>query len=132
DHRGVRMTVAGEAFAAESRLALFHAERAVDAARAAKGLHRGPWKLGYSPLIDRGILSRVRQHLSQAFPTSDIRLASAHSSEQADDLMRGKLQAGLVILPVREVRLTTLAFHRQAMFLALPEKEPLAQESTIE
>jgi DNA-binding transcriptional LysR family regulator len=131
DHRGVRLTVAGEAFAAESRLALFHAERAVDAARAAKGLHRGPWSLGYSPLVDLRILTRIRQHLTQAFPTSEIRLASAHSSEQADGLLRGKLQAGMVLLPVREPRLTTLAFFRQPMVLALAEKDRLAPKAVI-
>src|SRR6266849_6523905 len=51
DSRGVRLTLAGEAFAAEARLTLFHAQRAVDGARAAKGQHRGPWTIGYSPLI---------------------------------------------------------------------------------
>jgi hypothetical protein len=53
DHRGVRLTVAGEAFVVEARLALFHEQRAEEAARAARGQHKGPWKIGYSPLIDR-------------------------------------------------------------------------------
>jgi LysR family hca operon transcriptional activator len=62
--REVRLTGAREAFTAEARLALFHADRAVQEARAAKGQHKGPWSLGYSPLIDPRILSKVRQHLS--------------------------------------------------------------------
>src|SRR5262249_57859623 len=66
----VALTAAGEAFAAEARLTLFHAERAVEGARAAKGQHKGPWSIGYSPLIDLRILPRIRQHLAVAFPAA--------------------------------------------------------------
>ena len=132
DRRGVRLTPAGEAFNAEARLTLFHAQRAVDGARAAKGQQRGPWKLGYTPLLDRRILAKVRQHLSVAHPTADIQLASSYTSEQADALMRGKLQAGLVILPIREEGLTSEGFHRQALVLALPEHHPLAGKAVVE
>jgi len=130
--REVRLTAAGEAFAAEARLTLFHAERAVEGARASKGQHKGPWSLGYSPLIDLRILSKVRQHLSLAHPAADVRLASAHTSEQADGLMRGKLQAGLVILPIREEGLTCEGLYREALVLALPESHPLAPKAAIE
>ena len=79
----MRLTLAGEAFAAEARLTLFHADRAVQGARAAKGQYRGPWSIGYSPLIDLRILSKVRGHLSSTHPAADVRLVSAHTSEQA-------------------------------------------------
>jgi DNA-binding transcriptional LysR family regulator len=132
DSRGVRLTLAGEAFAAEARLTLFHAQRAVDGARAAKGQHRGPWIIGYSPLIDLRILSKIRQHLSLAHPAADVRLASAHTSEQADGLMRGKLQAGLVILPIREEGLASEGLYREALVLTLPERHPLTAKAAIE
>jgi LysR family hca operon transcriptional activator len=92
--REVRLTAAGEAFTAEARVTLFHADRAVQGARAAKGQYRGPWSLGYSPLIDLRILSKVRRNLSSTHPAADVRLVSAHTSEQADGLVRGTLQAG--------------------------------------
>src|SRR6202047_3039900 len=111
--REVRLTAAGEAFTAEARLTLFHADRAVQGAKAAKGLHRGPWSIGYSPLIDLRILSKVRRHLSSVHPAADVRLVSAHTTEQADGLMRGKLQAGLVILPIREEGLTCEGLYRE-------------------
>src|SRR3984957_12327349 len=132
DHRGVRLTPAGEAFTAEARLTLFHAQRAIEGARAAKGQHKGPWRLGYTPLLDRRILAKVRQHFSTAHPSADIQLTSSYTSEQADALLRGKLQAGLVILPVREEGLTSEGFHRQALVLALPEHHPLAGKAVVE
>src|ERR1700682_1882365 len=122
--REVRLTLAGEAFAAEARQALFHAQRAVEAVRAAKGQHKGPWSVGYSPLIGLRILSKVRQHLSLAFPAADVRLVSAHTSEQANRLMQGKLQAGLVILPVPQNGLTCEGLYREGLVLALPERHP--------
>lgn len=132
DSRGVRLTTAGEAFASEARQTLFHAQRAVEGARAAKGQHKGPWMLGYSPLIDLRILTKIRQHLSVAHPTADVRLASAHTSEQADALMRGKLQAGLVIVPIREHGLTCEGIYRQPLVLALPNHHPLVAKASVE
>jgi len=104
----------------------------VDGARAAKGQQRGPWIVGYSPLIDLRILSKIRQHLSLAHPAADVRLASAHTSEQADGLMRGKLQAGLVILPIREEGLASEGLYKEALVLALPERHPLSAKAAIE
>lgn len=126
------VTLAGEAFVREAKLTLFHAERAIEGARAAKGQHRGPWRMGYSPLIDLRILSKVRSHFAVAHPAADIRLASAHSSEQADALLRGKLQAGILILPVDEHGITCEPLFKQAMVLALPEQHPLARKSAVE
>lgn len=128
----VTLTAAGEAFTAEARLTLFHADRAVEGARAAKGQHRGPWSIGYSPLIDFRILSKVRRHLSLIHPAADVRLISAHTSEQADGLVRGTLHAGLVILPIREQALTCEGLYREALVLVLPKEHPLAIKDTVQ
>jgi len=128
----MKMTSAGEAFAEEARLTLFHAGRAVDSARTAAGQHKGPWTLGYSPLLNLQIPSKIRHHLSQAHPGADIRLASAHTSEQADCLMRGRLQAGLVILPFTENGLTCEGLYRQGLVLALPDAHPLTSKRAVE
>src|SRR6266849_1974893 len=130
--REVRLTAAGEAFTAEARLTLFHADRAVQGARAAKGQYRGPWSIGCSPLIDLRILSKVRHHLSSTHPAADVRLVSAHTSEQADGLVRGTLQAGLVILPIREQAVTSEGLYREPLVLALPTGHPLATKDTVQ
>src|SRR5260370_42491428 len=46
--------------------------------------------------------------------------------------MRGTLQAGLVILAVREQGLTCEGLHREALVLALPERHPLAAKTDVE
>jgi DNA-binding transcriptional LysR family regulator len=128
--RVVRLTAAGEAFVTEARQAIFHAERAV--ARAATSQHRGPWAIAYSPLVDLSIPSRIRRHLSRSYPSTEIRLVSAHTSEQTDRLLNGSLQAGLVLLPVREAGLTWQGFHRQELVLALAKGHRLADKAEIE
>jgi DNA-binding transcriptional LysR family regulator len=102
----IALTASGEAFATEARLALLHADRAVHEARAAHGQHTGTWNLGYSPLIDMRIVYKVRGYLSDAHPAADIRFVSGHTAEHIEGLMRGQLQARLVILPAIEDRVT--------------------------
>jgi DNA-binding transcriptional LysR family regulator len=128
----VVLTASGEAFAAEARLALVHADRAVQEARAADGLHAGTWNLGYSPLVDLRIVSKVRQHLSDAHPALNVRLVSGHTAEHVEALMRGQLQAGLVILPAREKRVNFEGLHRERLILALPRQHSLTMKKHVE
>jgi DNA-binding transcriptional LysR family regulator len=128
----VTLTPAGEAFTAEARLTLFHAERAIEGARATKSQHKGPWRVAYSPLIDLRILQRIRRHLALAHPAAEVLLVSAYTAEQADSLMRGKLNAGLVILPLKEQGLTSEGLYSESLILALPKRHPLADKDAIE
>jgi DNA-binding transcriptional LysR family regulator len=128
----VMLTPAGEAFATEARLALLHADKAIQQARAANGQHTGTWNLGYSPLIDMNIVYKVRSYLSDAHPATDLRFVSGHTAEHVDGLMRGKLQAGLVILPPLESRVTFEALHRERMILALPKHHQLSTKKQVE
>ncbi|MGB8472578.1 MAG: LysR substrate-binding domain-containing protein [Candidatus Acidiferrum sp.] len=128
----VVLTRSGEAFAAEARLALLHADRAVQEARAARGEHAGTWNIGYSPLIDLRIVYRVRSYLSDAHPAVDLRFVSGHTAEHLDALMRGRLHAGLVILPPSENRVTFEGLHRERLILALPKQHALTTKSHIE
>jgi|HubBroStandDraft_6_1064221.scaffolds.fasta_scaffold54083_4 DNA-binding transcriptional LysR family regulator len=128
----VLLTSSGEAFAAQARLALVHADRALQEARAAHGQPTGTWKLGYSPLIDIRIVSKVRSYLSDMHPAADFRFVSGHTSEHVDALLRGKLLAGLVILPPSEKRVEFEAMYRERLILALPKMHPLTTKKHIE
>jgi len=130
--REVRLTMAGEAFAVEARKAILHAERALELARTAEAQQKHPWTIGYSPLIDLRILSKVKQHLSQSHPAADIRFVSAYTSEQTSKLLSGSLQAGLVILPVQEAGLNCHPLHRETLVLGLPTHHPLAVKPQID
>ena len=128
----VVLTTSGEAFATEARLALVHADRAIQEARTARGLHAGNWIIGFSPLIDMRIVSKVRRYLSDAHPAADLRVVSGHASEHVDALTRGRIHAALVILPVIEDRVTFEPLHRDRLVLALPREHLLTKKKHLE
>ncbi len=126
------LTAAGKAFVAEALLAIHHANRAIEGARAAHGQYAGVWNLGYSSLIDLRLFYKVRRHLSEAYPSADLRFLSGHTAEHMDGVMRGRIQSCLVILPTRENRVTFERLHREHLILALPEQHLLAKKKYIE
>jgi DNA-binding transcriptional LysR family regulator len=128
----VVLTSSGEAFAVQARLALVHADRAIQEARAAHGQRTATLNLGYSPLIDGRVISKVRRYLLDAHPAADVRFVSGHTAEHLDGLIRGRLDAGLVMLPASENRLTFKVLHRERLILALPNQHPLTKRKHIE
>jgi DNA-binding transcriptional LysR family regulator len=128
----VVLTSPGEAFAAQARLTLVHADRAIQEARSAQERQTAALRLGYSPLIDFRVISKVRCYLLDAHPAADVRFVSGHTAEHVDALIRGKLDAGLVMLPVTEDRVTFNVLHRERLILALPNQHPLTKKKHIE
>ena len=128
----VVLTASGQAFATEARLALVHADRAIQEARAVEGLHAGTWNLGYSPLVDLRIVSRVRRYLEEAYPSVNSRIVSGHSAEHVEALIAGRLHAGLIISTAEEQRIARDFVHRERLLLALPRQHALAAKKNIE
>jgi DNA-binding transcriptional LysR family regulator len=130
--REVRLTAAGEAFIREARQTVFHAERAVEAARTAKGLERDPFSLAYSPLMDLRMLSMSKNYFDRSHPDMEVNFHSAYTAEQLDDLLHGTLNAGFVLLPLNTPGLTQERLVRQALTVALPTYHPFARKNEIE
>jgi DNA-binding transcriptional LysR family regulator len=116
----------------QARLALVHADRAIQEARASNGQQTATLNLGYSPLIDCRVISKVRRYVLDAHPAADVRFVSGHTAEHVDGLIRGRLDAGLVMLPASENRLTFKVLHRERLILALPNQHPLTRKRHIE
>jgi len=127
----ILLTAAGQAFAAQARLTLLHADRAVQEARVAAGTEVGVWKFGYSPLIDLRLVSKVRACLSDLHPASEIQFISGHTSEVVHGLQHGHLHAGLAIVSPREKRVQHESVHEDRLLLALPNQHPLALKKEV-
>ncbi len=80
--------------------------------------------------LQSGSFHTAMQHFVRRVHYFQIR--SAYTSEQADALVRGKLAAGIVILPVPEERLSCDGLYRERLLLALPERHPLAAKIEVE
>jgi len=128
----VVLTASGEAFVNEARRALLYADRAIQEARAAVGRHKGVWHFGYSPLVDLRVVSKIRRYLSEAHPAADFRFVSGHTSEHVDALLHRRLDAGIVLLPAIEDRVTFEPLFRERLILALPKQHRLTKKEHID
>jgi len=128
----VRLTAAGEAFASEARLALLHAERAVQNARNSRGERSETWTLGYSPLIDFHIVHKIQRFLYGRYPSANLTFLSGHSAEHVDALIRGNIHVGIVVLTPREERVVFHSFLTERLLLAMPKEHPLATKRQLE
>lgn len=128
----VALTAAGNAFAAEARHVLLHADRAIQEARAVSGQDARTYNLGFSPLVDFRIVSNVRRFLADAHPAAELNFVSGHTSEHVNGLLQGRIHAGLVILPAIEDRVEFRGFQRERLILAVPQGHPLAKKKQVE
>jgi DNA-binding transcriptional LysR family regulator len=130
--REITLTAAGAAFTYEARLALLHAERAVEFGRAASRGDTGVLSLGYSPWFKPSLLVAFQAAFAERLPKTRLALQSAYSGTQIDLLHSGKLQAGIVELPVHSEGLETHRLWRDELVVALPENHRLAGQSQVD
>ena len=94
--RRVRLTAAGEAFAAEVRLAFSHLHRASTAAQnASEGKRR--LRIGYNDFSITGKLPLLLNRFRAENPTITLDLQFLPSPKQRNALLEGKLDIGLLI-----------------------------------
>ena len=129
--RQVVLTKAGTAFVAEARDALNHVALAVNLSAAANGAESGEVAIGYSPWTDLPWIVEARDLLRREIGT-DSTLRSESTASQVESLLAGRLDAGIVILPVTATGLTVQTLRREHLLLALPENHALAGSETID
>ena len=119
--RSVRLAPAGRTFLPEARRLLRLAEAAaLDAKRAARG-DAGNIALGFTSGSSYAFLPRLVKAAAAELPDVHLVLREMRNSEQMEALAAGRLDAGLVRLPIE---LTCVG--REAILLAVPEDHPLA------
>lgn len=132
--RQVRLTPAGEAFVAEARAALAHAERAVEAARRVGRGDAGRLALGFVGSAANLTLPRALRRFRARYPGVQVELRELTTGQQAEELRQGLLDVGLLHAPLtgpaREV-LATRTVARELLLAALPAGHPLAARPAI-
>lgn len=131
--RGVELTTAGEAFCREARRAVDAAERAETAARRAEEGAMGRLRVGYIGTAMYWLLPRVVQEFRTRYPEVDLDFVELASSRQAEQLADGRLDFGLLRVPLPD-RWPTLRFRRLArepLAVALPAQHPLTRRGSV-
>ena len=134
--RGLRLTEAGRLFRP-------HAERTVDAAREAaasvqevRELSGGTVAFGTFGSAHHYLLVGLLQDFRTQYPNVRVRLLGQNSSEVADAVREGRIEGGLIVLPIDDRGLeVTPAIDEELLYLSKdPErvKEPMTIERLAE
>jgi DNA-binding transcriptional LysR family regulator len=99
DHHVVTLTESGRAYVAEARIAVLHADRAVQAARAAGQDTEMILNVGRSPYADPFYTSTLLTMRLPLFPRLRLNLSSGFSCDLVREVLTGELDAAVVIEP---------------------------------
>ena len=98
--RRLQLTDAGRLLVPEAERTLASAREAADAVRRARTLTGGTASLGTFSTADHLLLPRLVEDFAQRYPEVAVRVVGENSSQLADAVRAGRLEAGLVALPV--------------------------------
>lgn len=129
--REVLLTPAGSAFVIEARQALVHAERAVECGEAASRGDTGVLSVGYTPWLDPSFLTAARSAFARLTSNTQMTFHSSSTIDQIDLLLKGSLQAGIVLLPVEAEGLRVHCVWREPLSLALADDHRLVGRQVV-
>ncbi|SPP92818.1 LysR substrate-binding domain-containing protein [Bradyrhizobium vignae] len=132
--RSVKLTVAGRVTLSEAVRTLQQAERTALVARQAGRGELGHIEIGYvGSAIFTGVLSKAIALFRPVNPLVELRLNELGIVQQLDDVGSGRLDIGILRLPVKSlpagVGITTL--HREPIILAIPRAHRLSRQKII-
>lgn len=118
--RIVELTDAGRIFVEEARLAIFHAERALNLARA-DCQARDSLVIGYSPDADHAWVSGILATRRSSCTKARLRLCTRFAMDLLRAVLVGELNLALVTAPPRENRITAVPFAQRPLYAVLPD-----------
>lgn len=128
--RSVALTPAGAALLPEARHILLQAEALPELARRAACGASGRLTLAFVSTADYSVLPAFLRNFRTHYPQVQIELREATSDVQLDELLQGRVDAGLLILPLpdkAQAELDYLSVLSEPLILAAPEDLPALQ-----
>lgn len=122
--RSVALTAAGAALLPEARRILQQASALPDLARRAASGESGTLTLSFVSTADYSLLPPLLREFREGHPQVRIELREATSDVQVDDLMQGRIDAGLLIPPLDDkarAELDYLTVLSEPLVLAAPQ-----------
>ncbi|WP_454829530.1 DNA-binding transcriptional regulator OxyR [Pseudoxanthomonas wuyuanensis] len=129
--RKVMLTPAGRDAAERARRIVAEVEQMKEAARRSQDPEAGTVRLGIFPTLAPYLLPHVIPQLRQRFPHLELLLIEEKSDVLLARLREGKLDAGLLALPVHDEQLHVEFLFEEPFLLAVPESHPLAQRDSL-
>jgi LysR family hydrogen peroxide-inducible transcriptional activator len=129
--RQVMLTPIGEDIAHRARHVLRDIEHIKDAARRSKDPETGTIKLGIFPTLAPYLLPHVIPVICQRYPELRLQLAEEKTEDILNMLDQGRLDAGLLALPVEEHGMEMEILFEEPFVTAMPASHPLTDKKVI-
>jgi LysR family hydrogen peroxide-inducible transcriptional activator len=130
--RQVMLTEVGEEVVQRARALLGEADAIKSIARRSRDPHSGTLRIGIFPTLAPYFLPHVVPALRSAYPRLTLRLFEEKTEDVLQMLAQGRLDAGLLALPIDNDSLATRVLFEEPFVLAVPEGHPLSKEATID
>ena len=129
--RKVMLTPAGRDIAERARRVIAEVEQMKEAARRSQDPEAGTVRLGLFPTLGPYLLPHVVPRIRARFPKLELLLVEEKSDVILARLREGKLDAGLLALPVHDDQLHAEFLFEEPFLLAVPETHPLAKQESL-
>jgi LysR family transcriptional regulator, hydrogen peroxide-inducible genes activator len=129
--RKVMLTPAGRDAAERARRIVAEVEQMKEAARRSQDPEAGTVRLGIFPTLGPYLLPHVVPSIRARFPHLELLLVEEKSDLLLSYLREGKLDAGLLALPVQDEQLHTEFLFEEPFVLAVPQSHPLAKRESL-
>jgi LysR family hydrogen peroxide-inducible transcriptional activator len=129
--RKVMMTPSGRDAVERARRIVAEVEQMKESARRTPDPEAGAVRLGIFPTLGPYLLPHVIPRIRERFPNLELLLVEEKSDVLLARLREGRLDAGLLALPVADDQLHTQFLFEEPFLLAVPESHPLARRDSL-
>ena len=129
--RKVMLTPIGEDIAHRARHVLRDIEHIKDAARRSMDPEKGSIKLGIFPTLAPYLLPHVIPVIRQRYPDLRIQLTEEKTETILNMLDQGRLDAGLLALPIEEQGMEIETLFEEPFVVAMPSSHPLSDKQSV-
>lgn len=132
DKHYVALTAAGTVFLLEARELQARTAMAIEASRRASKGYTGRIAVGFVGSVSYELLPRVISSFTEKYPAIHVDLKELTSAEQLESLRAGKIDLGILRLPLSNTQDTDIhVIGAESMIAALPEKHRLAGQQSL-
>jgi DNA-binding transcriptional LysR family regulator len=129
--RQVRMTPAAESLVQLGQRVFLDVRETVGAITDRTGELRGTLRLSGGMTVCLYVFPPLLKHLRRVHPHLDVRLTVAMAGRSVHEIRAGRVDAGLLTLPVEESDLVTVPVLREEMLLVTTPTHPLAKRRKV-
>jgi LysR family transcriptional regulator, hydrogen peroxide-inducible genes activator len=127
----VSLTAAGVEVVARARGILEASEEVMTLARSLRDPLAGRLRVALLPTIGPYLLPHVAPLIRKSLPRLQLRLYEYQTAAMLERLHSGELDVGILALPMELDGLESRELYREAFTVALPERHPLAAQSSV-